>query len=516
MTHSWVYIWDNPDYDTPAEPQQALVERGEPRAECDVPSRIWTLSGPTLPSTIMIRQEYQEIILGILRWMQHRMRRGITIKEEDVDVDLRNYMPEPSDLGVVHARPLSEMATYANPFLGQEGLTTNGLPTLYAADSRALFWKDGKAYLINLNVGAVELEEALPYDTWCLVDSNAAFPSVPESLIHSCVAWRESHGPGLDEKGCRNELLRHEALGSVWELIAGRQCQISTLRDRVETDLAKFHNLYGGSARHAYSFAHRLEEFDAVLNHAFTFLQPNSIRKTFSDSPSSLNSESTSQLLLSFFPLYDQDRTVWKFESPSPHLQQRLLSRIDNNYERAQKQWFLFNLGAASLGPRAVAAGMFNDFYHRDITCGGSWTLRRMERTPSARQARRSWRTVEEAPKVLVADKEIRIADCKPWSILVSSVPEQTFLEWPVHKPLFVGIYYHPTQRKFATFDSFFVDGIGHAITFQASISRWHDVSPSGKAWLEERGIRKVTSNTLVAGPGAIATGSRLQLQWFL
>ncbi|KAF8880130.1 hypothetical protein CPB85DRAFT_1341280, partial [Mucidula mucida] len=71
-----------------------------------------SLPMPGCPTTIMIREEYQEIMLGILRWIEHRMTAGLekTVEAMDVDLSWLEEPPTPGNLGVVHAsRPLSDM-----------------------------------------------------------------------------------------------------------------------------------------------------------------------------------------------------------------------------------------------------------------------------------------------------------------------------------------------------------------------------------------------------------------------
>ncbi len=229
-----------------------------------------------------------------------------------------------------------------------------------------------------------------------------------------------------------------------------------------------------------------MEDFEAHLNRAFDRLQPDSSKRLCSsgDSPSSFVPESTSPLILSFFPISSRKRTVWKVDSPSQYILDRLFSHIAKDYGEGQKKWFHYNLASRSPGPRALAAYMFDGIYHQRITNGGSWTLRRMIKNEN-----RTWRIAEETPKFLVACKGITIEDNAPsgtHSILVS-VPQRQFLEWSVDEPFSVGVYYHPHRRTFVS-SGFFVDKVGHAIVFQASIA-----SNVSKAWLEERGIRRVT-----------------------
>ncbi|KAF9048208.1 hypothetical protein BDZ89DRAFT_1057781 [Hymenopellis radicata] len=561
----------DPLLDEPAKLQCALVERSEPRVQGDVPSRIWTLSGPSLPLPIMIRQEYHEIMLGILQWIHwqtgsERIASNATmqeerepkssrcIKPEETDLDLSDYLdniPTPDDLGVVPAPPLSELDAYPNPFLGKEGVTTAsglvltglpgigksrflrvvlhlriaaGLPSLYVPHSptAALLWKEGKASQVNMHtLHDFRFRNLLPTDTWCLVDSNSDIPTVPAILVESERFIIQAASPGLSRMawmkkvvGTRYFVMKPWDCG---ELIAGRQCQNARGRTANETQLADFHHLYGGSARDAYSFAHRIPAFESRLPLAFNRLRSDSIARIVCVEPSSFVEESTSHLVLSFFPVAKQTRTVWKVDSPSKSLRDRLMSRIAKDYEQAQKMWFRFNLDSASPGPRALAARMFDGIYHQHITDGGSWTLRRMvaheNRTPGAKQTTtRGWRTTEDAPKVLVACKEISIQDNHPSRISVASVLQRTFnLDWSVHEPFLVGVYYHcPQRRTFAAFDSFFVDKVGHAIAFQAGIAS-RSLS-SGKDWLEKRGVGTVTYVYVSPSPGPATVSLPLEV----
>ncbi|KAJ7925755.1 hypothetical protein B0H13DRAFT_1862840 [Mycena leptocephala] len=62
--------------------------------------------------------------------------------------------------------------------------------------------------------------------------------------------------------------------------------------------------------------------------------------------------------------------------------------------------------------------------------------------------------------------------------------------------------YYRPSETNFPTFDSFYMDEMGHGFTFQASEGdkKPHTVKSRGREWLEERGITKFT-HVLVSGP---------------
>ncbi|KAF8913690.1 hypothetical protein CPB85DRAFT_544935 [Mucidula mucida] len=246
------------------------------------------------------------------------------------------------------------------------------------------------------------------------------------------------------------------------ELIAGYQCQDMHHARFDETQLADFYNLYGGCARDAYNAT----DLEPRVIRGLYCLQTNAIHHALVLQPCDACVLYES-FLLSFLPLDDRKRTVWKVDSPSPHLHRRLLNKLDKNSKRAQQKWFDFHLDVSTPGSKAVAARLFDSFYHKHIIHGGSWSLRRME----PRSGNQNWRTVEEgARKFLIANKGISVADRKPWRFLrPSSVPQRT---WPVDEPLSVGVYYHLTQRK-------------------ASISRRHE--PSGRAWLEERGIHQVT-----------------------
>ncbi|KAF9034500.1 hypothetical protein BDZ89DRAFT_515498 [Hymenopellis radicata] len=316
-----VYIWEDPGYGEPAEPQQALVERVEPRAlDVDVPTRIWFLPdvgpGSEDSTPIMIRQEYHEMMLGILQWMEYRIARvhqqwshSRTRKQEESDVDLSQSpswleeTPAPGDLGVVHASPLSDTMTYPNPFVGKTGVTTGGgvvltglpgigkssflwvvynlrcaagLPTLYVAESpsSSILWKGGKPYGINMiTINREQLRQALPTDTWCLVDSDSTHVSIPEPLVTGRRFIIQAASPGVNRMQWMKKVMGTSYLimrpWDCGELIAGRQCQQEAFRIYDETQLVDFYNLYGGSARDAYSFAPRVTQRLFVLNQLY-------------------------------------------------------------------------------------------------------------------------------------------------------------------------------------------------------------------------------------------------------
>ncbi|KAF9048103.1 hypothetical protein BDZ89DRAFT_1058044 [Hymenopellis radicata] len=351
------------------------------------------------------------------------------------------------------------------------------------------------------NIDDTLFRSLVPEETWCLIDSNNQLTSVPVYLVDSRRFVIQAASPRIRRMEWMQKVPHSQYfLMKPWdcsELIAARQCQTKLDQTADETQLANFHHLCGGSARDAYSFAYRMAAFESKIESALDDLERDAMARLRSHEPSSFVPESTSHRLLSFFPVTNQKRTVWKIDSPSESLRDRLWSRMAKDYEEAQREWFYFNLCSKSPGPRALAARMFDGIYHTHITKGGYWPLRRMvvneNRTPSIKQTVRGYRTVEDAPKVLVASKEICIKEDRDPSTSPVLVSERTFLKWSVDEPFLVGVYYHPQPRNFATFDSFFVDRTGHAIAFQASIANSHSVSPVGQAWLKDRGINKVT-----------------------
>ncbi|KAF8880131.1 hypothetical protein CPB85DRAFT_1341281 [Mucidula mucida] len=304
-----------------------------------------------------------------------------------------------------------------------------GLPTLYLLDSPAstMFWKDGESYCIDMNhITCYELWNILPLDTWCLIDSH----SVPEALVKSdCFILQAA------------SLLYYEAMGP--QRAHCRVCSVELLIDIIVNGITDDTGgtLYGGSARDAYSFAHHRKDFEVPLELALCRLQPDSIWVAFCIEPSRSVPEPTSDLL-SFFPVDDRKRTVWKVECPSPHLRKRLLNQLDGNYKRAQQTWFYLHLEVSIPGSKAVAACMFNSFYHKHIVHGGSWTLWRM-----AMNEKGTWRPADEAQKVLIANNVISI-DNYYLAGKRAPVQECSFDKWPVREHFSVGVYYHPTPRK--------------------------------------------------------------------
>ncbi|KAF8910226.1 hypothetical protein CPB85DRAFT_1455577 [Mucidula mucida] len=307
--------------------QLAPVERGEPRADGNVPSKISTYAW--LSNNYMIREEYQEIMLGILRWMEHRMTAGLekTVEVMDVDLSWLEEPPTPGNLGLSKSLSWEKGVTTSGgivltglPGIGKSFLvhfmrfalsasyflwvlfnlrSAAGLPTLYLLDSPAstMFWKDGESYCIDMNhITCYELWNILPLDTWCLIDSH----SVPEALIKSDCFILQAASPSRTETMGPQ---RAHCRTTQEELFRNFNCD--------ETHLTEFHHLYGGSARDAYSFAHHRKDFEVSLELALCRLQPDSIWVAFCIEPSRSVPEPTSDLL-SFFPVDDRKRTVWK------------------------------------------------------------------------------------------------------------------------------------------------------------------------------------------------------------
>ncbi|KAF8874907.1 hypothetical protein CPB85DRAFT_1346299 [Mucidula mucida] len=276
-----------------------------------------------------------------------------------------------------------------------------GLPTLYLVDSPAstMFWKDGESYCIDMNhITRYELWNILPLDTWCFIDSH----SVPEALVKSDCFILQAASPtmGPQRAHCR-------------------VCSVELLIDIIVNGIT---DDTGGTLP---------KDFEVSLELALCRLQPDSIWVAFCIEPSRSVPEPTSDLL-SFFPV----------ECPSPHLRKRLLNQLDGNYKRAQQTWFYLHLEVSIPGSKAVAACMFDSFYHKHIVHGGSWTLWRM-----AMNEKGTWRPANKAQKVLIANNLISI-DNYYLAGKRAPVQECSFDKWPVREHFSVGVYYHPTPRK--------------------------------------------------------------------
>ncbi|KAE9386750.1 hypothetical protein BT96DRAFT_509722 [Gymnopus androsaceus JB14] len=169
-----------------------------------VPKKVWIFD-PVDYNTkkerqTMVRQEYHDGVIAILQWIQ---------KMKD--------SPKDHPIVITPSKALEQASeVYPNPFMGENmnisfkaagivvmespGIGKSpflnyiwnlrchlNLPTLYIpANSTSWAWKENKLFRVQLSSCETEdLDEFLPENTWCLVDSNQQVGDVPKKIYNT-------------------------------------------------------------------------------------------------------------------------------------------------------------------------------------------------------------------------------------------------------------------------------------------------------------------------------------------
>ncbi|KAJ6611350.1 hypothetical protein B0H10DRAFT_2056776 [Mycena sp. CBHHK59/15] len=452
------------------------------------------------------------------------------IKEEPVEPDLTAALQLR-----IERRPvsLSDLETYPNPFQLPEyrglynaagaiivtGLPGIGktcflgllfhlrvaadLPTLYMSDDRsATLYKNGQLGQLKIPT-TMELMENLPMETWCLVDSNVHFPTVPGVVQQTALFIVQASSPRANRMEYSKKIHGRSqfCLMGPWtlsELITGYSLQ--TLARTPEQKIKAFYERFGGSARNVFGRFDDSDAFEAEIDAVAATLSAEDIERVFLSDVTKLTiPDHVGHMLLSAFPVTDDDRRQFQIRSPSTAMYAKVLKRLHASDDKARLRLYRICVGVKTAGCRAWAVDLFDQHFHDFLSFGGTWPLHAIEQSAGTRTdaARRGWTgRTEESGSFLRADKEMSIVTTRDQPQQPATVSRVTFDEAKepvVGSPLSPGVYYRPTRKNFATFDSFYIDNPGHALAFQASLAQKHDVKEEGLKWLEDRGITKIT-----------------------
>ncbi|KAJ7225971.1 hypothetical protein GGX14DRAFT_642167 [Mycena pura] len=549
----------------PVIPERRAVVRTDPNPIHEtIPAYVWVLQavaplntdtmnwGPTL-----VRQDYHDCLLAILSSL-YRQKRGEdlavrlydqfeaggsrmatdepTIKEEPIDDDDALILPE--QLRVKTSVNLSDVETYPNPFdlaenrglfmpacaviiTGLPGIgktrflclifylrVAANLPTLYMSQKdNAIVYKDGGfGRLQPPNLNWISLRENMPKNTWCLVDSNKSLDRVPPAVIQSGLFIIQAVSPRKERMDYVKDLhgTYQVCLMRDWtlaELIVGSTFRLTSAFP-LEQKMKDFFERYGGSARHAFMDVDN-PTFEADIDKAASGLEADNIlRHIKSTSPSLAINDEFGHMLLSAFPLEDEDRSLFQIRSPSILMRQKLFKRIDGSDKEASGRVFRTCKGVNTPGCKAWTSDILNEDYHGYLLSGKTWSLFAMKKSPGQPDTRagkpvatHGWKSeTTECERFL--ETSIRMSIVTARSQLQQQPPTascRVFEKEEEPVDLQPNVYYHPRRKNFATFDSFYVDKPGHALAFQASAGLTHDVGANGVEWLAARGVRKIT-----------------------
>ncbi|KAJ7222362.1 hypothetical protein GGX14DRAFT_663408 [Mycena pura] len=507
----------------------------------------------------MVRQEYHNVLAAIL-WFLYRQSQVAKLKddfpqdeqmdvdrgaEEDVDTsaeeDMDTSAEEDMDTSAKEEIPLcipkdlpdiSKEATLPNPFehplhghiykrgsaliiTGFPGIgktlflsvifylrVAAKLPTAYMNNAENILVYDGhrlfvlnKPYLVIL---------AVPKSAWILPDSNADFVAPPQGVAMSDRFFVQAASPRVGrtawaEKitGSQFCLMQPWSLGELFTayyVIPSEPCSAE--------DMQAFFNKFGGSARHVFDESDNLRSFDENVDKSARPLNNKVIYEVMTyTSPTAEVDDRVGHMLLSAFPLTDEDRTKFQMKSPTDYLEEKLLKQLNRTLIIALRKLYIVNVGVATPGCKATAADLLDKHHHGFIGLGGKWRLRKFTKVEGT-----SWQAFKDnSDWFLRADGKMTVSR----EVLVPRTRSQTratkfkrltMVNFPSAnvKQLQLNYYYCPTDT---TFDSCYMDRKGHGITFQVTESdNSHSLKTGGRAWLEERGITKFTY-ILVSGP---------------
>ncbi|KAJ7225958.1 hypothetical protein GGX14DRAFT_642108 [Mycena pura] len=459
-----------------------------------------------------------------------------TIKEEPMDDD--DALISPKQLRVKTSVDLSNVETYPNPFdsvkygglympasvviiSGLPGIgktrflcllfylrVAANLPTLYMSqkDNAIVYKAGGFGRLQPPNLDWISLRENMPKNTWCLVDSNKSLDRVPPVVIQSGLFIIQAASPRKERMDYVKDLegTSQVCLMRDWtleELIVGSTFRLTSTFP-FEQKMKDFFERYGGSARHAFKDLDN-PTFEADIDKAARALEANKILQEIeSTSPSLAISDEFGHMLLSAFPLGDEDRRMCQIRSPSVAMRQKLFKRIGSSEQEGRGRVFRTCKGVNTPGCKAWTSDILNEDYHGYLLSGKTWSLFAMKKSPGQPDTRagkpvatHGWKSeTTECERFL--ETSIRMSIVTARSQLQQQPPTascRVFEKEEEPVDLQPNVYYHPRRKKFATFDSFYVDKPGHALVFQASAGLTHDVGANGVEWLAARGVTQIT-----------------------
>ncbi|KAJ7445892.1 hypothetical protein FB451DRAFT_1568005 [Mycena latifolia] len=441
----------------PLAPQRVPVVR-PPHGAPDVktPSYMWVIPCakdsrylPSAGSRIMVRQEYYNILVALL-WYLDRKREAAPhdMKEtfsaspthddrfdvdggpvEQINVPRRQtnvpphqkHVPGPDELCIPeHTPDISEATTFPNPFLDvRQGnlyrefgaLIITGLPgigkTVFLA---VIFWLRvaahlPTAYMTDPNVTVVYtgarffvlhnpvlIPVALEQDAWFLLDSNVHNMDPPQVVIDSgrfivqATSPRASHTKWAGKS--QGSGIHSFCMMQPWtlgELFAGSSLQIE---QRTGTDMHNFFQKFGGSARHVYDESHRLAAFDDLVREAAATLVKDTeliMEVIRLWVPNRSIDGKFGHMFVTPLPLHDKDRTRFRMASPTSYLQDLLILQLDRNLQTARRLLYVINVSGRSPGCKATAADLLDKHHHWFIGEGGRWPLHEFKKSPQAR-----------------------------------------------------------------------------------------------------------------------------------
>ncbi|KAI9461460.1 hypothetical protein HD554DRAFT_2316550 [Boletus coccyginus] len=368
-----------------------------------------------------------------------------------------------------------------------------GLPTLFVRDERRvdLFASDG---VFSYEGSLIDRSE-LPPSVWVLVDSNTELVGVPEwvrnlgcFIVQAASPRRDRLRWALKEAGVSWYIMK---MWSLEEVLVARTLQVKSPPSAAQ--LKTFFELYGPSARTAYSFAHRIQYFEYQLQGAISSLSVDHVTKMVDGLASLHVNADLPHRLFIIHPGETRASLIIKFASQ--HISEKLVAALERKVSSAA--WVLFEVYNRNPPTKALAGQLWDSVVRGVFTQGGVWPIRQMEVSSNKGKVNQHWKIMPSKPYV---DQYLIVGDpAKPIVKICDTCPDDaivhdTFSSFPFNaniKEVTKTGYYLPTSTTEATFDAFYYDAdLKEATVLQATVSPGHTVKAKDLWQLQEVGVQ--------------------------
>ncbi|KAF5381962.1 hypothetical protein D9615_004249 [Tricholomella constricta] len=504
------------------------VERDNPPIDVVIPDTFLVLKNPTnalfpFDTAALITMEYVQILKDVISfyidpYAGHADQASETGNDEgpmDVDEPDENQLllniveknPFKNNPSLQQRRQASGFILLGNPGIGKtvwlKFLLVLRLlarqPTIFQDRPQHFLFFDGErvfsrdcegdsfAALYLINSGQI------PKYTWCLIDTNDALTTIPQSIHDLQLFIVQSSSPHSQRLHWLNKtqftyMKYYMKPWTLSELILGR-----TLQPRIlsEANIEGFYNKYGPFPRQVYGYARAPSRYEEGLLGKIDQMTLKKLQRLFAETINTTHSHDVSHPLILISPT--EVRSKPTLSIPTCHLFQLLRGVfVDCLLENSA---LLYDAFLENPRTRAPAGYLLEEKMH--LLCGGGeWEIVPLERSRHAGPKNHHWKTPEESPKpqyLYLGREEAHI------SINDEQLPAQATYKTLKLINYLGGVlldlqdaYYRPLRGNEATYDTSIYDRATKTATiFQATVSEQLSVKEKGLAWLQSLGVKR-------------------------